>query len=410
MDIEKIDSLPDSETVSINERIQISFTIEDKAILDSDGNPVLDVDSNPIQSSVTYMPTEYYAVRDSNGDPVLDSSSGLVLDSSVLYFTGKDGKTYMSAIKRAYVTLNGQQVVATYDDKTKLWTAETNAPNESSWGQPNHVYTASVTAEDAAGNSTTVDSTDKTYGDQLKFRVLEKTKPTTEIVSPTSNSVLGVNTQNVKVRFKDAGGSGLNEATIVFKVNGTVVPLKDGDAAGYTIADGEGDDAGYRVLTYTATNLPDGANSVEAQITDNDGNASDDVMTNFTISTAAPTLNITSPADNLITNSNKLTVSGQTTAPTDGITIAGVTIKVGDADPISVTPGKDGSFSQEITLPAEGDTTIVITATDSLGKNTAITRHVTLDTTNPVITDITAEVTTVDAGSRIRVTFKVTDA
>lgn len=39
-----------------------------------------------------------------------------------------------------------------------------------------------------------------------------------------------------------------------------------------------------------------------------------------------------------------------------------------------------------------------------------MTRHVTLDTKIPIITDVVAEATTVDSGGTIKITFKVTDA
>ena len=64
----------------------------------------------------------------------------------------------MSNIKKAVVRFNGQELVATYDDQTKLWTATATAPSTSSYGQPDHVYKAEVFAQDQAGNSATVNS------------------------------------------------------------------------------------------------------------------------------------------------------------------------------------------------------------------------------------------------------------
>lgn len=252
----------------------------------------------------------------------------------------------MSNIKKAVVRFNGQELVATYDDQTKLWTATATAPSTSSYGQPDHVYKAEVFAEDQAGNSATVNSSDPTYGAQLKIRVLEKTKPEGQIRTPSNGSVLGVNTQNVLIAVTDNGGSGLNNASFKLKVNNTAIPLKAGEVDGYTIEAGSGNDAGKTLVKYTAKNLSDGANKVTFEFADNDGNAGAVLTSNFTISTAAPALNITSPADNLLTNS----------------------------------------------------------------KTTQVVRNVTIDTTKPVITDIHASATTVDAGGRIVFTFKVTDA
>lgn len=297
------------------------------------------------------------------------------------------------AVKQAYVMLNGQKTIATYDSATKLWTAETNAPNQSSWSQPNHVFTAEIHAEDTAGNSTVMDSSDTTYGSQLKFRVLEKTKPTVTIVSPTQGSVLGASTQDIKLELLDSGGSGLNMSTVSFKLNGKAI-------TNLTWTDGTG---GKKTCTYKATGLSDGQNTIELQVSDNDGNTSAKATVTFVISTAAPTLNVTSPANNLITNSNKVMVSGSAAAGSDAVTLAEVTI-----NGTKVTVGTGGSFQKEVAL-TEGQNTITIVAKDSLGKTTTVTRTVTLDTKAPVITDVQAELTTVDAGGRIRITFKVSD-
>lgn len=139
----------------------------------------------------------------------------------------------MSNIKKAVVRFNGQELVATYDAETQLWTATATAPATSSYGQPDHVYKAEVFAQDQAGNSATVNSSDPTYGAQLKIRVLEKTKPEGQIRTPSNGSVLGANTQNVVIAVSDNGGSGLNNASFKLKVNNTAIPLKTGEAGDY---------------------------------------------------------------------------------------------------------------------------------------------------------------------------------
>lgn len=298
------------------------------------------------------------------------------------------------AVKTAYVMLNGVKMIATYNESTKLWTAEGNAPASSSWNKPGHVFTAEIHAEDEAGNETVMTAEDDTYGDQLKIRVLEKSKPTAKIVSPTQDSVLGASNQDIALELLDAGESGLNMSSVVFKLNGTTI------TEGLNWTDGAG---GKKTCTYKAANLPDGANKIELQVSDNDGNKSDNAIVNFVISTAAPTLNVTSPADNLLTNVNKVTVSGTAAAGSQNVTIAEVTV-----NGKKVTIGAGGAFSTEITL-TEGDNTITIVAKDNLGKTTTVTRHVKLDTVAPIISDIVADATTVDAGGRIRITFKVTD-
>lgn len=303
----------------------------------------------------------------------------------------------MSAIKEAYIMFNNQKVVAQYDEKTKTWTATTNAPANSSWSQPDHVYKVEIHAVDAANNEATMTSADPTYGDQLKIRVLEKSKPTATIVSPTQGSVLGASEQDIVLEMSDAGGSGLNETTVVFTVNG------ESHAGDLSFTNHEG----KRRATYHATGLTDGENTITFQVTDNDGNVSNLATTTFIVSTAAPSLTVDTPTEGLITNSNKLTVTGSTTPGSSAVTIASV--KVNNQSVSLTGSGTKKTFSHEITL-VEGQNTITVVSTDSIGKVTTVTRHVTLDTKAPIITDVHAEAVTVDAGGRVKITFKVTDA
>lgn len=299
----------------------------------------------------------------------------------------------MSEITRAYAVYKGQQYNASYNSGTQLWKVDIPSGAESSYGQNNHTYPIELHAFDAAGNETIMHATDGTYGDQLNIRVLEKTKPVAKIISPIQGSVLGSAAQDIKLELSDAGGSGLNMASVIFKVNNVQV------TQGVSWAD----QGGKKVCTYHATNLSDGSNSVSLQVTDNDGNVSDAATVSFVISTSAPTLNVTSPQDNLLTNSNRVTVAGTAAAGSDAVTLTSVKI---NGETVSV--GSGGAFSKEITLK-EGANTITVVAEDSIGKTTSVTRHVTVDTKAPVISDVEAETTTVDANGTIHLTFKVTD-
>lgn len=300
----------------------------------------------------------------------------------------------MSQIVESWAEYKGSRYNATYSDETQSWEVDIPAGAESSYSQPNHTYPITLHAKDAAGNETVMEASDPTYGDELNIRVLEKTKPTATIVSPTQGSVLGSATQDIVMELQDAGGSGLNMASVVFKVNNVQV------SSGLSWSDGAD---GKKTCTYRATNLSDGSNSVSLQVTDNDGNVSDLETVTFVISTSAPTLNVTSPTDNLLTNSNKVTVAGTATAGSDAVTLSEVTI---NGEPAEI--GEGGAFSEEITL-LEGKNTITIIAKDSLGKTTTVTRHVTVDTKAPIISDVEADATTVNANSMIHLTFKVTD-
>lgn len=299
----------------------------------------------------------------------------------------------MSEITRAYAVYKGQQYNASYDSGTQLWDVDIPSGSESSYGQVNHTYPIELHAFDAANNETIMYATDSKYGDQLNIRVLEKTKPTASIISPTQGSVLGSATQDIKMELQDAGGSGLNMTSVIFKVNSVQVT----QGVSWT------DQGGKKVCTYRAANLSDGSNSVSLQVTDNDGNISDVATVAFVISTSAPTLNVTSPTEGLLTNSNRVTVAGTAAAGSDAVTLTSVKIN-GEV----VSFGSGGAFSKEITL-RECENEITVVAEDSIGKTTSVTRHVTVDTKAPIISDVEAEATTVNANGMIRLSFKIVD-
>lgn len=300
----------------------------------------------------------------------------------------------MTNVKQAWLIINGQRINAVYDAETDTWTAEGNAPAESSWSQSDHVYKLELHAEDEAGNEVTMDSTDATYGEQLKLRVLEKTKPVATIKAPTQNSVLGSATQNIVMELEDFGGSGLNMSSVVFKLNNVAIT----EGLVWTESDGK------KACTYVAENLSDGANTIELSVSDNDGNQSDVANVSFIVSTVAPGLEIQTPVDNIITKDNAITVTGIATPGSSAVTIVKVTV-----DGATVQLGDNGEFSYEITGMADGVNTIEIVAEDSIGKTTKVVRTVTVDTQAPVISDVVAEALVVDASGKFKITFKVTD-
>lgn len=74
-------------------------------------------------------------------------------------------------------------------------------------------------------------------------------------------------------------------------------------------------------MTYTpAAALDDGSHTVTIDCKDHDGNAATQKSTTYTVDTVPPTLNVTSPTDNLVTASQSLTVAGitndETSSPT----------------------------------------------------------------------------------------------
>ena len=294
------------------------------------------------------------------------------------------------AITTVKATIDGQEHTLTYSDSSGKWEATLTAPDKSSYNQSGHYYNVSVLAADNAGNTTQVDADTPTIGDSLRLVVKEHVKPTISITSPGEGALLTDNTPEITIQLRD-DDSGINIDTLAIKID-------SGEAVGNTSPGVVASpvEGGYDV-TYTPQSvLSDGAHAITVNVSDNDGNAANQATRNITVDTVAPTLNVTSPAEGLVTNQAALTVSGTTNDATSGpVTVA---ITLNSADQGAVTVQSNGSFSKAITL-AEGDNVIVITATDRAGKSTSVTRNVELNTTAPQITAVEIIPNPADAGA-----------
>lgn len=277
------------------------------------------------------------------------------------------------AVKTAQYIFNGQAYNLTYNSTSGKWEATVTAPSKSSYNQPDHVLGGTVKATDEAGNTTTVDQSHATLGASLKLRVKEKTAPTITITSPSAGAYITNTTPTIEFQVKDTD-SGVNAGTIAVTVDGTVVSTVTKTAI----------DGGYK-CTCTSPTLKDGSHTISVKASDNDGNAAAAKTATFTVDTVPPTLQITAPSNNLITNKKTVTVNGAT-----------------------VTVGTDGTFTKDVTL-AEGANTITIVAKDKAGKTTTVTRKVTVDTSAPVIKSVTLTPNPVDCGKTFIIAVEITN-
>ena len=290
------------------------------------------------------------------------------------------------AIKTVRAQINGTWHTLTLNTSTGKYEKTITAPSITSYNQDGHYYNVTVEATNDAGTSTSVSGTTM---QTLRLQVREKIKPVITITSPSSGAYVTNNKQTVIFTITDeVNGSGVNLSTVVVKLDNTAVLAAQITNTAIT--------NGYR-FTYTpATALADGSHTVTVNASDHDGNAAVQKSTTFKVDTVAPVLNVTAPVNNLITNKASLTVAGTT----NDVTSSPVTVKItlNGADQGAVTVGTGGAFSKQITL-AEGSNTIVITATDSAGKATSVTRTVKLDTSVPKIKSATITPNPVDAGA-----------
>ena len=298
------------------------------------------------------------------------------------------------AVSQVRAQINGQWVTLTHSSGD-TWEVQTTSPNLSSYNQPDHYYAVTIEATDDAGNKTTATTTTPDIGEDLKLRVLEKVAPTITIVSPTADSVLTTSEPQFNIQLRDAD-SGVDISTLVIKVDAVVI-----SSSSYTPSQVSG---GYNVIfNYTLT---DGPHTLYVDVSDNDGNAATQAVQAFKVDTVPPQLSITTPTEGYVTNQSTLIVTGTTNDSTSSpVTVA---IKVNEVDVGTVTVESTGEFSKEVTL-TNGVNVITITATDSAGKSSTVTRNVTLDTGVPVITNVEIIPNPVDCGATYTIRVTVTD-
>lgn len=303
------------------------------------------------------------------------------------------------AIQSVQAFLNGTWYTLTYNSGTGKYEATLTAPGTTSWNLDDHVYPMQIKAKNTAGTEKVVGITDPTVGNSLKLRVLETVKPTISITSPGSGSYVTNNKQPIVFQLRDeSGGSGIDITSLALKIDGgTAIGNNATGMSCNSVTNGYD-------CTYTPqTAISDGSHTVTIDISDNDGNAATQASRTYTVDTVPPTLNITNPADNFITNNAALTVQGSTNDSTSSPVT--VTIKLNTVDQGTVTV-TSGNFSKALTL-ANGSNTIVVRSTDAAGKYTEVTVTGTLDTSVPVVSSVSIVPNPADTGETMIISVEV---
>lgn len=298
------------------------------------------------------------------------------------------------AIKTVKATINGQTYDLTLNSASGKWEATITAPGKTSYNLAGGYYNVSVEATNEAG---TKGSADASTVDGLKLVVKETVAPVITIVSPTSGAYVANSKQPVVFNITDeTGGSGVDISTLVVKQDGTAVA-----AANIThIAISNG----YSVTYTPSAALSDGSHTVTINCKDHDGNAATEKSTTYTVDTVPPTLNVTSPADGLITAASSVTVAGTTNDATSSPVV--ITISLNGTDQGTIPVGTGGTFSKVVTLK-DGSNTIIVKAKDAAGKESSVTRTVTLDTSVPKIKAATITPNPVDTGKTMVISVTI---
>lgn len=299
------------------------------------------------------------------------------------------------AISQVRAQVNGIWHTLTYNSSTGRYEATITAPGATSFHQTGGYYNVRVEATNTAG---TVGSAEGTSLTGLRLVVKERVAPVVTILSPTSGAYVSNNRQPVVFTVIDeSGGSGINLSSLLVALDGSLVASNTISATAIT--------NGYSVTYTPASALGDGTHKVTVNVSDNDGNAASAESTSFTVDTVPPTLNITNPANGLVTAKASLNVTGTTNDATSSP--VAISIKLNGVDQGAVSVGSNGSFSKTVTL-ANGANTIEITAADSAGKTTSVSRSVTLDVSVPKVVSATISPNPVDAGATMIISVEIT--
>lgn len=301
------------------------------------------------------------------------------------------------AISSVTATMNGQTYTLSLNSSTGKYEAVITAPGATSYNLSGGYYNVSVKAVNDAGTSATADGSTLPG---LRLVVKEKVAPVITILSPSSGAYVTNSKQPVVFTITDeSGGSGVDLSSVSVRLDGTAVAAST--LTSTAIANG------YSITYTPASALSDGSHTVNVTASDHDGNAAAAKSTAFTVDTVPPTLNVTAPADKLITNSASLNVVGSTNDATSSP--VAITITLNGADQGTVAVGSNGGFTKTVTL-AEGANTLVITATDAAGKSSSVTRTVKLDTSVPVVSNASITPNPVDAGATMVISVQISES
>lgn len=303
------------------------------------------------------------------------------------------------AITKVRVQINGVWTNCTKNTEGK-WACSATAPATTSYTRAEKYYPVTVEVTNDAGTVATFNAASAAIGASLRLTVKETIKPVITLVSPTNSALTRNNLQPITFKVTDeTDGSGLNLASAVLTLDST--EYKSG-GAGVVVTDIAN---GKQFVCTPQTALKDGSHTISITAKDNDGNTATTVSATFTVDTTKPVLNVTAPADNLITNKAACTLTGTTNDTTSSPVT--VTATLNGTDVGAITVGDTGAFSKALTLK-EGSNTIVVKSTDKAGNSTEVTRTVKLDTSVPKLTSATISPNPANASESVQIVLTIT--
>ena len=304
------------------------------------------------------------------------------------------------AIASVRVRIKGEWHILDYNSATGKYEKTITAPNVTSYNvNDGHYYPVTVEAINTAGTSATENDLSPTIGSSLRLRVLEKIKPTINITSPGEGAFITNNKQPIVFQVRDeVNGSGVNIDSLVLKLNGGTYNKSSNGMSVAKVTNG------YDCVYTPPNTLHDGKHKVTIDVNDNDGNAATQQSRNYTVDTVPPVLNVTQPENGFITNQSTITIGGETNDATSSPVVVNIKVNGIDQGTVSLV---DGIFAKTVTL-VNGVNTIVVTSKDMANRETTVTIKGTLDTTKPVIQNVTLTPNPVDTGKTLVISVEVT--
>lgn len=299
--------------------------------------------------------------------------------------------------------IDGQTYPLTLSDDG-YYTLKGTAPALSSANKSGGYYGVQIIATDNAGNETTIDQDDSTWGTELRLPAFEGVKPTVTITYPSADSRINTCTPTITAQLRD-NDSGVDPSTLDMRINGGS-KITQG-APGLTLTPVEG---GYDLSYAVPDALPEGQTTISVGVSDRDGNAADPASITCTIAVTAPTISLSSPAEGLVTNQAAVQITGITSD--DQLTSVTLTVTVNghDQGPVTVD-GQTGAFALQANPShmQEGVNVIKVKVVDATGLEAEITRNVVLDTIPPRIVEVIGVTDRVHVGSPFTIRVKVED-
>ena len=307
------------------------------------------------------------------------------------------------SVKTIKAVINGQTYTLTLSDDG-YYTLSGTAPALSSANLPGGYYGVQIIATDDAGNETTINQDDSTWGAQLRLQSYESTKPTVTITYPSNDSRINTCTPTITAQLRD-NDSGVDPATLDLRINGGG-KITQG-APGLTLTPVEG---GYDLSYAVPTALDEGQTTISVGVSDKDGNSADPASITCTIAVTAPTISLSSPAEGIVTNQAAVQITGITSD--DQLTSVTLTVTVNghDQGPVTVD-GQTGAFALQANPShmQEGANVIKVKVVDATGLEAEITRNVVLDTIPLRIVEVIGVTDRVHVGSPFEIRVKVED-